>query len=121
MDERPSRRIKRAATPASNFDVSSSDPREKPRGLFGRAPLGSGGIVPAGPIPPIVSVGKRKPADGYFVDRGRYIPGSGLTDTPRRTNARRGASNAPQLPPPIPTFSAPVHGKSRAAFLAAPR
>jgi hypothetical protein len=39
----------------------------------------------------------------------------------RRTNARRGALNAPQLLPPIPTFPAPVHRKSRAAFLAAPR
>ena len=38
-----------------------------------------------------------------------------------RTNARRGALNAPQLLPPIPTFPAPVHRKSRAAFLAAPR
>jgi hypothetical protein len=121
LDERPSRRIKRAATPASGSDVSRSGPREKPRGLFGRAPLGSGGIVPAGAIPPIAPAGERKPADGYFVDRGRYVSGSGLRETPRRTNARRGASNAPQLLPPVPTFSAPVHGKSRAAFLAAPR
>jgi hypothetical protein len=120
-DERPSRRIKRAATPASDSDVSRSGPREKPRGLFGRAPLGSGGIVPAGPIPPIASVGEGKPADGYSVDRGRYVSRSGLRETSRRTNARRGALNAPQLLPPIPTFPAPVHGKSRAAFLAAPR
>ncbi|MBK8870240.1 MAG: hypothetical protein IPN19_04100 [Elusimicrobia bacterium] len=44
-----------------------------------------------------------------------------MRETPPRTNARRGALNAPQLLPPIPTFPAPVHGKSRAAFLAAPR
>jgi hypothetical protein len=79
-DERPSRRIKRAATLASDSDVSRSGPREKPRGLFGRAPLGSGGIVPAGPVPPIASVGERKPADGYFVGRERYVPGSGLRE-----------------------------------------
>jgi hypothetical protein len=42
-------------------------------------------------------------------------------EAPRRTNARRGALNAPQLLPPVPTFPAPLHGKSRAAFLAAPR
>ena len=39
----------------------------------------------------------------------------------RWTNARRGALNAPQLLPLNPTLSAPIHGKSRAAFLAAPR
>ncbi|MBL0058521.1 MAG: hypothetical protein IPP35_05335 [Elusimicrobia bacterium] len=39
----------------------------------------------------------------------------------RWTNGRRGAYYAPQLLPSIPTFPAPVHGKSRAAFLAAPR
>ena len=33
---------------------------------------------PAGPVPPIASVGERKPADGYLVGRGRYVPGSGL-------------------------------------------
>ncbi len=41
--------------------------------------------------------------------------------SPRWTNARRGALNAPQLLPPIPTFPAPVQRRSRAAFLAAPR
>ncbi|MBK8574212.1 MAG: hypothetical protein IPN90_00515 [Elusimicrobia bacterium] len=76
---------------------------------------------PAGPVPPIASVGERKPADGYFVARGRYVSRSGLRETPRWTNARRGALNAPQLLPPVPTFPAPVHRKSRAAFLAAPR
>ncbi|MBK8576685.1 MAG: hypothetical protein IPN90_13770 [Elusimicrobia bacterium] len=70
---------------------------------------------------PFAPVGERKPADGYFVDRGRYVSGSGLREIPRWTNARRGALNAPQLLPPVPTFPAPVHGKSRAAFLAAPR
>ncbi|MBL0058409.1 MAG: hypothetical protein IPP35_04740 [Elusimicrobia bacterium] len=39
----------------------------------------------------------------------------------RWTNARRGALNAPQLLPPIPTLPAPVQRRSRAAFLAAPR
>ncbi|MBL0058520.1 MAG: hypothetical protein IPP35_05330 [Elusimicrobia bacterium] len=51
----------------------------------------------------------------------RYVPRSGLRETPHWTNVRRGAYYAPQLLPPIPTFPAPVHGKSRAAFLAAPR
>ncbi|MBL0058537.1 MAG: hypothetical protein IPP35_05425 [Elusimicrobia bacterium] len=51
----------------------------------------------------------------------RYVSRSGLRETPHWTNVRRGAYYAPQLLPPIPTFPAPVHGKSRAAFLAAPR
>ncbi|MBK8870359.1 MAG: hypothetical protein IPN19_04795 [Elusimicrobia bacterium] len=119
-DERPSRRIKRAATPASDSDVSRSGPREKPRGLFGRAPLCSGGIVRVGPLPPIAPVGEGKPADGYFVGCGRYVSGSGLREI-IAPNVRRGALNAPQLLPPIPMFPAPVHGKNRAAFLAAPR
>ena len=38
-----------------------------------------------------------------------------------RTNARRGALNAPQLLPPVPPLPAPVQRRSRAAFLAAPR
>jgi hypothetical protein len=76
---------------------------------------------PAGPVPPIASVGERKPADGYFVGRERYVSRSDLREPPRRTNARRGALNAPQLLPPIPTFPAPVQRKNRAAFLAAPR
>ena len=42
LDERSSRRLIRAATPASDSDVFCSGPTEKPRGLFGRAPLGSG-------------------------------------------------------------------------------
>jgi hypothetical protein len=121
LDERPSRRIKRAATLASDSDVSRSGPREKPRGLFGRAPLAPVESFPAGPVPPFAPVGERKPADGYSVGRGRYVSRSGLREIPRRTNARRGALNAPQLPPPVPTFPAPVPRKSRAAFLAAPR
>ncbi|MBK8576363.1 MAG: hypothetical protein IPN90_12035 [Elusimicrobia bacterium] len=52
---------------------------------------------------------------------GDMFPAPVFGQSSLRTNARRGASNAPQLLPPIPTFSAPVHGKSRAAFLAAPR
>ena len=78
LKERPSRRIKRAATPASESDVSRPDPQEKPRGLSGRAPLGSGGFVPGGAVPPLAPVGERKPADGYFVGRGRYVHRSGL-------------------------------------------
>ncbi|MBK8870218.1 MAG: hypothetical protein IPN19_03980 [Elusimicrobia bacterium] len=102
LNERPPRRIKRAATPASDSDVSRSGLREKPRGLFGRAPLGSGGIFPAGPLPFIAPVGERKPTDGYFVGRKRYVHSSGLWEIiapderpSRRMVSGRASSNQP--------------------------
>ena len=63
------------------------------------------------------------------VKRGRLIrlPPERQTDgpirveAPRRTNARRGALNAPQLLPPIPTFPAPLpREKPRGLFGRAP-
>ncbi|MBK8574186.1 MAG: hypothetical protein IPN90_00385 [Elusimicrobia bacterium] len=91
-----------------------------PRGHFGRA------LAPVESFPRRTSSAHcfgrgTETADGYFVARGRYVSRSGLRETPRWTNARRGALNAPQLLPPVLTFPAPVHRKSRAAFLAAPR
>ena len=48
----------------------------------------------------------------------RHAPAFG--QSPLRSNVRRGASTAPQLPPAIPTLSAPFPGENRAAVPSAP-
>ncbi|MBK8576365.1 MAG: hypothetical protein IPN90_12045 [Elusimicrobia bacterium] len=119
-DERPSRRIKRAATLASDSDVSSSGPPEKPRGLLAAprwAPVDS---FPPERFRPLLRLGKGNPLTVIPLVAGDMFPAPVFGQSSLRTNVRRGALNAPQLLPPVPTFPAPVPRRSRAARGRAP-
>jgi hypothetical protein len=88
-------RAEQALGPKGWLEDASPEPRRRDSCLrFRRFPLRSTGksraaflaaprlapvdSFPPERLPPLAPVGEGKPADGYFVDRGRYVPGSGL-------------------------------------------
>jgi hypothetical protein len=65
---------------------------------------------------PLLRLGKGNPLTVISSIAGDMFPAPVCGKSPRWTNARRGALNAPQLLPPVPTFPAPVHGKAARPF-----